>query len=80
VDEITLQDAWAQAARRALETEDPQAQVSLWRELAHTYDNTVAWWPRQAPGFRRLIRLRDWAHQLGIPARGQAQKTSLRAP
>ena len=72
VDDITLQIALAQAeaaftqvALQALESEDPQEQTSLWRELAHTYDKTLAWWPRQEPSFERLMTLRDRARQLG---------------
>jgi hypothetical protein len=56
--ETLLQDALAQAeatftqaALQALRSEDHQEQVALWRELAHTYDKTLAWWPRQGLGF-----------------------------
>jgi hypothetical protein len=72
MDEITLQDALAQAeaaftqaAVRGLATEDAQGCAALWNELACTYEKTLAWWPREAPGFGRLMTLRDWAHQLG---------------
>ena len=79
--ETILQDALAQAeaaftqaALQALQSDDGQEQAAMWRKLAHTYDKTLAWWPRQAPGFLRLMTLRDWAHQLGTRARGRAQK------
>ena len=72
MDEITLQDALAQAeaaftqaAARGLETEDAQKRAALWNELTCTYDKTLAWWPREGPSFRRLMTLRDWAHRLG---------------
>jgi hypothetical protein len=72
MDEITLQEALAQAeaaftqaAVRGLETADAQERAALWNELTCTYDKTLAWWPREAPGFRRLTTLRAWAHQLG---------------
>ena len=72
MDEVTLQNALAQAeaaftqaALRALELKDPQEQLSVWRELAHTYDKTLAWWPRQEPSFPRLMTLRDWANRIG---------------
>ena len=72
MDEITLQNALAQAeaafsqvALQALESEDHQEQASQWRELARTYDKTLAWWPRQGSSFRRLMTLRDWARRLG---------------
>jgi hypothetical protein len=72
VDEITLQNALAQAeaaftqaAVQGLETEDAQERAALWKELACTYDKTLAWWPREEPSFRRLVTLRDWARQLG---------------
>ena len=87
MNEITLRDALAQAeaafrqaALRALETKDPQEQVSVWRELAHTYDKTLGWWPRQAPSFRRLLMLHDWARRLGAPAPRRARRPSSHVP
>ena len=74
MNETILQDALAQAeaaftqaALRALETEDHHRRVCLWHELAHTYDKTLAWWPRQELSFQRLMTLRDWARRLSIP-------------
>ena len=71
-DEITLQNALAQAeaaftqaALQALQSDDGQEQDAVWRELAHTYDKTLAWWPRQELSFPRLMTLRDWANRLG---------------
>jgi hypothetical protein len=79
LDEPLLQDtsaqieaAFDQAARRDLESDDARERAALWRDLAHTYDQTLAWWPRQAPGFRRLRILRDWARRLGaLDAQGR---------
>ena len=72
VDEITLQNALAQAeaafsqaAVQGLETQDAQERAALWKALACTYDKTLAWWPRQEPSFERLMTLRDRARQLG---------------
>jgi hypothetical protein len=74
LDETLLQDtgaqieaAFAQAALRDLESDDARERTALWRELAHTYDQTLAWWPRQGAGFRRLRLLRDWARRLSAP-------------
>ena len=71
LDETLLQDAraqieaaFAQAALRDLQSTDARERTALWRELADTYDQTLAWWPRQGPGFRRLRVLRDWARRL----------------
>ena len=74
MDEITLQDAmakaeaaFAQTVVQGLKTEDVQERAALWRELACTYDKTLAWWPRHEPSFGRLLTLRDWARRLGPP-------------
>jgi hypothetical protein len=74
-DETLLQDAraqieaaFAQAALRDLESTDAQERAALWCELAHTYVQTLAWWPRQGTGFRRLRLLRDWARRLSATA------------
>jgi hypothetical protein len=71
LDETLLQDAraqieaaFAQAALRDLQIDDARERAAVWRELAHTYDQTLAWWPRQGAGFRRLRLLRDWARRL----------------
>jgi hypothetical protein len=50
--------------------------VNLWRELACTYDKTLAWWPHQKPSFQRLLTLRDRARQLGTK---NALKSQARA-
>jgi hypothetical protein len=70
--EFILQDALAQAeaaftqtAFQALGSEHAFERVNLWRELACTYDKTLAWWPHQEPSFQRLLTLRDRARQLG---------------
>ena len=74
MDEITLRDAltqaesaFTQAAVQGLETEDAQERSALWKELACTYDKTLAWWPHEEPSFQRLMTLRDWARRLSIP-------------
>lgn len=71
LDEPLLQDArdqieaaFAQAALRDFESTDARERAALWCELAHTYDETLVWWPRQGPGSRRLRLLRDWARRL----------------
>ena len=87
MDEVTLQNALAQAeaaftqaALRGLELKDPQEQLSAGRELAHTYDKTLAWLPRQEPSFPRLLTLRAWARRLGTPAPRRARRPSSHAP
>jgi hypothetical protein len=71
VNETVLQNAlakaeaaFAQADHQARESNDARERASVWQELADTYDKTLDWWPRQEPGFTRLVILRDWAHQL----------------